>query len=292
MTKERPHRLVTLAFSHYNEKARWSLDWCGLAYDEKAYLPGFSQLGVMIATRGRGGKTDAVSSKFSAPIFLTSGGEELCDSTDIAEWASKQIGNGGPGPLFPTPDVREIVIDLGRNLGPYTRLVAYARAFRSETAMRTMAKKNVGRAQALAFRLLMPIGKPLLAKKLGVTKEGEARAVERVREEVRKMDARLEKTPYVVGEQFTAADITLAALLAPALLVQPEEGIGTVYPSQRELDHDTRELIAEMRGTRAGKHALRMFREHRRKKTRSIETNVVSADPPISAIHGRISRAP
>ena len=195
MTKERSHRLVTLAFSHYNEKARWSLDWCGIAYDEKAYLPGFSQLGVMMATRGRGGKADAVSSKFSAPIFITSGGEELCDSTDIAEWASKQIGSGGPGPLFPTQDVREIVIDLGRNLGPYTRLVAYARAFRSETAMHTMAKKNVGRAQALAFRVLMPIGKPLLAKKLGVTKEGEARAVERVREQIRKMDARLEKTP-------------------------------------------------------------------------------------------------
>jgi glutathione S-transferase len=266
VTKERSHRLVTLAFSHYNEKARWSLDWCGIAYDERAYLPGFSQLGVMMATRGRGGKADAVSSKFSAPIFITSGGEELCDSTDIAEWASKQIGSGGPGPLFPTQDVREIVIDLGRNLGPYTRLVAYARAFRSETAMRTMAK-NVGRAQALAFRLLMPIGKPLLAKKLGVTKEGEARAVERVREQVRKMDARLEKTPYLVGEQFTAADITLAALLAPMLLVQPEEGIRTVYPSQRELDDDTRELIAEMRGTRSGKHALRMFREHRRKKS-------------------------
>ena len=56
-------------------------------------------------------------------------------------------------------------------------------------------------------------------------------------------------------------------MLAPMLLVQPEEGIRTVYPSQRELDLDTRELIAEMRGTRAGKHALRMFREHRRKKS-------------------------
>ena len=271
MTEKRP-TLVTLVFSHYNEKARWSLDHCGIAHHEKAYLPGFSQLGVMMATGGKGGAADAVSSRFSTPILLLPSGEKLCDSTDIAEWASKQIGGGGPGPLFPSPEVRELVVDLGRNLGPYTRLVAYARVFRSKTAMANMAKRNVGAAQAFAFRAMSPLGKRYLTKFLGITPEREARALERVWEQIERMDARLERSPYLAGDRFTAADITFASLLSPALLVQPEEGHGAVLPRLDEMDEETRVLIAKVRGTQAGAFALEMYRDHRRNGPKTHET--------------------
>src|SRR6185436_16120405 len=150
------HRLVTLAFSHYNEKARWALDWCGVDYEERRFLPGFSQLGVAVATRGRGGKADKVSSRWSTPVLVTREGERLCDSTDIARWASERAGGGSPGPLFPRPEVLELVEGFGTKLGPATRLVAYWYALRSPTAMRTLAERNVSRRQALAFRAVAP----------------------------------------------------------------------------------------------------------------------------------------
>src|SRR5262245_22479545 len=65
------HRLVTLVFSHYNEKARWALDYCGIDYEERPYMPGFSQLGVMLATRGRGGAADNHSTRWSTPVIRT-----------------------------------------------------------------------------------------------------------------------------------------------------------------------------------------------------------------------------
>jgi len=37
--KRVPHRLITLAFSHYNEKARWALDRYAVPYREEPHMP-------------------------------------------------------------------------------------------------------------------------------------------------------------------------------------------------------------------------------------------------------------
>ncbi|MBX3193327.1 MAG: glutathione S-transferase family protein [Labilithrix sp.] len=263
----RESTLVTLVFSHYNEKARWALDYCGVPYRERGYMPGFSQLGVLFATRGRGGRADRVSSRLSTPVLLTGDSETLCDSTDIARWASARSARsagGGPGPLFPTPEVVELVESFGRDLGPYTRRVGYWHAFQSETALRTLADENVSRRQALAFRALAPVGRAWIARRLGVTEERCRRATDRVRAEMAKVEARLDRGPYLVGEEFTAADLTFASLLAPALLVTREEGYGATFPAVDELGPEARDLVAETRATRAGRFALEMFRRHRR----------------------------
>lgn len=260
----RANRLVTIVFSHYNEKARWALDYCGVPYDERAFMPGFSHLGVLVATHGRGGKTDRASSRWSTPVLVTEDGETLCDSTDIARWASARAGAGGPGPLFPNPEVLELVDDFSHDLGRYTRLVAYGHAFRSRTAFRTLADENVSRRQALAFGLLRPFGKTLIKRGLGVTDERCQRALERVRSEIAKVDERLERGPFLVGDSFTAADLTFASLMAPALLVTRSEGYGATFPALDELGPEAAEMVAEMRASRAGRFALDMFRRYRR----------------------------
>ena len=259
----RGNRLVTLVFSHYNEKARWALDYCGIPYDEQRFMPGFSQLGVLVATRGRGGRADAVSTRFSTPVLLTEGAT-LCDSTEIARWASSHANGGGPGPLFPDPAVLDLVDRFGRDLGPHTRLVGYWHAFRSQTAMRTLAERNVGRWQALAFRMLAPIGRGLIKRGLDVTDERCRRSLDRVRTELAMVEERLARGPYLVGDSFTAADLTFAALMAPLLAPSREEGYGATLPTADELGPDARALVAEMRSTRAGRFALDMYRRHRR----------------------------
>jgi glutathione S-transferase len=259
----RGNRLVTLVFSHYNEKARWALDYCGIPYDERRLMPGFSQLGVLVATRGRGGTADTVSSRLSTPVLLTEDGATLCDSTAIARWASSRADGGGPGPLFPDPAVLDLVDGFGRDLGPHTRLVGYWHAFRSKTAMRTLAERNVGRCQALAFRMLAPFGRGLIKRGLDVTDARCQRSLDRVRAQLAMVEERLERGPYLVGDTFTAADLTFAALMAPILVVGRDEGYGATLPTVDELGPDARELVAEMRPTRPGRFALDMFRRHR-----------------------------
>lgn len=255
-----PHRLVTLVFSHYNEKARWALEYCGVPFVEQSYMPGFSQLGVMVATRGRGGRSDAVSSRWSTPVLITDGGETLTDSTDIARWASRQLGPGD-GPLFPSPDVLDLVVELGRDLGPYTRIVTYWHAFRSETAMQTLAEANVGRVQALAYRALAPLGRVMIRRGLGIDEARYHRAYDRVLGRAAWAERTLAGSPYLCGDDFTGADLTFAALFAPVVL-PPEYGV--VLPTLDELQPDTRELVTTMRATRAGQFTLEMFRRYRR----------------------------
>ena len=261
-----PHRLVTIAFSHYNEKARWALDWCGIPYRESRYMPGFSQLAVLVATRGRGGSADDVSTKLSTPVLVKEDGTTLCDSTAIARWASATVGPGD-GPLFPGPEVLDLVDRFGRELGPATRLAAYRHAFESTTAMRTMARRNVGRLQATAFELVSPVGKVLMRKALGITEARGRRAVERVRRLGAEMGDRLSKSAYLVGDRFTAADLTFAALMSPVLMVTREEGYSAAFPDITELGAEAADLVAEMRASRAGAFAVEMFRRHRRART-------------------------
>jgi len=255
------HRLVTLAFSHYNEKARWALDYCGVDYDEQRFMPGFSQLGVMVATRGRGGRADAVSSRYSTPILITRDGEHLCDSTAIARWASATRDDD---PLFPTTEVGELVEYYGRRFGPHTRLAAYWHAFRNKSALPKIAAANVGRAQALAFRALAPLGSALIRRGLKIDATSYEHSLARVREEIAATDRRLEGRSYLVGDRFTAADLTWASLIAPVMLITPAEGYGAVLPAATDFPADTQELVAEVRASRSGAFALEMFRRHRR----------------------------
>jgi glutathione S-transferase len=262
----RRHRLVTLVFSHYNEKARWALDVCGVPYEERAFMPGFSQLAVLAATRGRGGRPDRVSTKLSSPVLVTADGNALCDSTEIARWASAQAAReqGGPGPLFPELAVLDLVEKLGVELGPHTRLAAYWHALQSEKVMRDLAANNVSRRQALAFRAVAPLGKQLIARALGVDAASYPRALDRVRATLAEIEDRPSR--YLVGDCFTAADLTFAALLAPALLVTREEGYGATLPSLDDLASDARALVMELRATRAGKFALDVYRRHRKRR--------------------------
>ncbi len=253
------HRLITIAFSHYNEKARWALDYCGVPYQERRYMPGFSQLAVYAATRGRGGRRDKVSTKLSTPVLITDGGETLCDSTDIARWAAEQSGTA----LFPTPEVLDVVTALGTDLGPYTRLCAYYHVMRVPRILPELATNNVGRAQALAFRAFAPLGKRMLARALTIDTPHAERALAKITAQLDQIETRLARGPYLVGKAFTAADLTFAALMAPALAISHAEGYGASLPAVSELPSDAQAMVAAFRARPSGAFALEMFRRHR-----------------------------
>jgi glutathione S-transferase len=254
------NRLVTIVFSHYNEKARWALDWTGTDYVEEAWMPFFSHFAVIAATRGKGGRSDSASSRFSTPILVTKDGQRICDSTDIARWASAKL----PGdPLFPTPGVIDLVERFGKTIGPSTRLVAYWHLLKSKTALRTITERNVGPVQSTAFRALAPFAKQAIQRTLGVDDRRKARAIEKVKGELVFVEELLSKHRYLAGDHFTAADLTFASLFVPATLPTREEGFAAALCDQSELSEEARDLVAEMRATRAGKFALEMFAKHR-----------------------------
>jgi glutathione S-transferase len=65
---------------------------------------------------------------------------------------------------------------------------------------------------------------------------------------------------YLAGDQFTAADLTFAALSAPVTL--PPEYAGFIIAFE-ELPAVARSLVARYRDTPAGAFALRIYADHR-----------------------------
>lgn len=64
----------TIHYSHYNERARWTLDLAPLSYTEDAHPPGFAQFAIQDVTDG---------GKSASPVLVLPDGEVLDDSALI-----------------------------------------------------------------------------------------------------------------------------------------------------------------------------------------------------------------
>jgi glutathione S-transferase len=107
--------LITIPFSHFCEKARWALDWCGVPYVERACLPGVH----LMHTRRIGGRT--------VPALIRTDGSALTDSSAILRWADTHAP--AHKRLLPADDAalaaaQELEDEFDEGLGPATRLWA------------------------------------------------------------------------------------------------------------------------------------------------------------------------
>ena len=244
--------LVTITFSHYCEKARWTLDHAGIPYRESGHLPAFH----MLAVRRAGGHR-------SVPSLITDEGA-INDSTDIAKWADRRAPSAH---LYGKTDAERREIEaledhFDENLGPHTRRWMYFYMLPdSAFVMRLSAKQN---APALEKRLLpffFPVVRPAMRKAMRITPDGAERSLRKIEamfEEVGKKIA--DGRPFLVGDALTMADITFASLAA-VVLVPPEYG-APLCPIE-ELPSVPASRMRAWQETPAGKFAARLFREHR-----------------------------
>lgn len=255
--------LTTIAFSHYSERARWALDHHGVAYSERRYMPLFHMFGVWKATRGRGGRADKVSSRYSAPVLRTDAGLVLTDSGEILRWADEEYGNPETT-LYPSP-LREEILEFERSVeqrfGSDARRLAYWIGLNQPSVMRRLARENVGRVQALGFSLTAPAVSFGIRRGLGVDEVRALRSLERVRTTFEEVSERLGDNKFLIGDRFTAADLTLACMAAPVLL--PQSGYSANLPTLESLPGADQEIVAGLRLTRAAQHALGLFETQR-----------------------------
>lgn len=256
------HTLITISFSHYNEKARWALQRFAVPFRERAYMPLFHMAPVMLATRfGRHGHGDKVSSKYSTPVLVTDDGLRLCDSTAIVAWVCQHHATQ-QNTLIPDDEVRELDRELSSSFGAHTRRVGYGLAF-DRHAGNAIARSTVGPTQALMWRVLQPAVLRAVYRGLAIEPTRIERSIAQVREVFARMSDRLAGRRYLVGGRFTLADLTLAALAVPVILPTRAEGYCGGLPGVDMLPPRAAELAHELRATPAGLHVLRMYAEHR-----------------------------
>jgi glutathione S-transferase len=261
-----PMRLVTIAFSHYNEKARWGLDRFGVRYREVRCMPLMHFPAVMWATRLRGGRSDRASTRWSTPVLVTDDGQRLCDSAEIVRWASDRFGTPDTT-LYPAEhrgEIEALEQQLHDQVGPHTRRYVYWHVLRTPAALAELARRNVGRVQAAAFVTTLPLVRGALRRALGIEERRAEASLARIREQMAALDEQLGARPYLVGDRFTAADLTAACMLAPVLLPSRAEGYAADLGDADAHPAALRAVVDELRQTRIGQHCLRMFAQERR----------------------------
>jgi glutathione S-transferase len=246
------YTLITIPPSHYCEKARWALELAGVPFREEGHPPLFHR---RATRRVGGGRTTPV---------LIAGERVLPDSTDILEFLQDQPGDGWrPYPL--DPKLRETAKELedlfDTRLGPHTRRLAYYHLMQDNRLFLESVLPGKKGVEGALFEVFAPVIKKLMRLGMRIDDEGAERSLGHVQslfEEV--SDLLSSGGGYLVGDTFSAADLTFASLAAPVLLPR---GYGSPLPSLDEVPTDLLAQIEEFRSSPAGTFALRIYRDHR-----------------------------
>jgi glutathione S-transferase len=254
MSEMRKPVLVTIPISHYCEKARWALDRAGVAYEERRHLPAIHR----VAVRRAGGK-------LTAPVLVCPEGSVLRESADIIVWADARVATPGarmiPEDSQEAAEARALADDYDERLGPATRLWVYHEMFDHPELVTASMTDGVPAWERQAFRFGNRALAFAIAKVLTINDERAVEAEQTFREIFGDVDARLaDGRRYLVGDAFSIADLTFAALAAP-LIAPPQYGVR--LPSVDQLPPGMVDTVREHRETRAGRHALAMFATER-----------------------------
>jgi glutathione S-transferase len=242
-------RLITIPFSHFCEKARWALESCDIPYEEEGHLPAFHYLATLRARAKR-----------SVPALID-GKTVVPDSTEIIAWADARR----PGTLLPErdtdrADALSIEDDLDRQLGPATRRWMYFQVIDRKDLDHVLLH-GVPRWQKTALKVSRPAAIAYLKRSLKIDAAGAERSRAKIDESFAAVGALLgDGRRYLVGDRFTVADLTFAALAAPVLL--PPQ-YGAPMPPIDIFAPAIREQIETWRRSPPGQFALRIYDEHR-----------------------------
>lgn len=242
--------LWQIKVSHYSEKVRWALDYKGVEHERKAPPPGPHMLFALAKTRG------------AAKTFplLDLDGRTYSDSTDIVAALEEHWPDP---PLYPDdPDERRRALELedffDEEVAPYTRLYAWHEITRDrDVAARLLANDLPGPAKRAAPYLTPAVG-AFLQLRYGVKSDDAAKEARRkIDAGFDRLEAELGDRDYLVGDTFTVADLTAAALFYPSVL--PAEG-----PPLPDPPAAYQEFRAEIEDRRGFRYVEEMFRRHRK----------------------------
>ena len=243
-------KLYVFAISHYCEKARWTLDYLGIEHEVVYLAPGqhakqSAQLGL----------------KRSALPILSADGEIIQGSSAIIDWAETRSTNGCH--LAPNKDndhCQEIEQRLDSVAGVHVRRYFYSEAMVDQPQMvRPIFTGNLPWLQKLFVSLGWGKIRKIMIQKMDLGPEQRVESRDIVGAELAWLDGLLaDGRGYLVGDEFSRADISAASLLSP--LVSPPEhpvyaGLATPPIFAGEVaDWDQRLSLQWVR---------RMYQEHR-----------------------------
>jgi glutathione S-transferase len=246
-------RLLTIPISHYCEKVRWGLERLGLAYHEEAHIQGFHYW-----------RTYRLSRQLLVPVLIDIG-ETITGSASILRHLERYARPEDK--LYPdTPPLRTRVGELealfDNVLGVESRRWFYFQ-YRQEpasTILRLIAQRVPVHERLVARWLLRPM-QAFARKRLNISPQTVEAGLEQVSQILARTDALLaDGRRYLLGDRFTAADLSFACLMAPFTLPRR---YGVWLPCPEELPTAMQTTVRTICQSLSGQYAIRLFEEER-----------------------------
>jgi glutathione S-transferase len=198
------------SFSNYNEKVRWALDFKGIRHRRRSLLPGGPRS--LSFSRGRG----------TIPV-LDLDARRIVDSTRIIGALEERQ----PEPaLFPSDSgerarALELEDSLDEETGHDVRRVLFWEARHRTSWTVEFMSTDQPRATRSLLRAMMPGVRAVMRRRFAIRREDVERSRTTLRAALDRIESERGGRDYLVGDRFTIADLTAAALLYP--LVWPQE---------------------------------------------------------------------
>lgn len=241
--------LYQLPLSHYCEKTRWNLDAKGLSFETRTLFPG---------PHARFGHRVAGSRML--PI-LREGERYIADSTHIALYLEQVYPERPLIPSDPAEQARVLELeDYFDSRGDHIRRWIWAYLIDGDNF-----RKLLFDAYPLPVRLsgyaLTPVMRLGVRRRYKVFPKKVTESYQLMQEGLGRLEDELRHDPtrYLVGDRFTLADLTAAAMYAP--LIGP---LGTPWDDDSVLPLIVRDLRDACRERVAGQWLTRVYAELRR----------------------------
>jgi glutathione S-transferase len=243
-----------LTASHYSEKVRWALDLKQVPHVRRAAaVPGAHMVAAMWLTRD--------PSNFTYPV-LELDGRAIADSTAIIAALEERF----PQPaLYPSgPEERRRALELeeyfDEQLGPHIRQLAFHELGNDPELFETLIQRTVPGPLTRIGGGAVGYARTFSGMRFGARSEATAeRSRAAVRAALDRLDAELGGGDYLVGDSFSVADLTAAALFYP--LVLPEGGpVPTDLPAPAGMER----FRAPIEGRPGFRWVERTYARHRR----------------------------
>lgn len=211
--------LYQFPISHYCEKIRWAMDYKGLAYKPKNLLPGLH-----LRT------TAKMASKSYVPILVDDDGTLIQNSHVIINYLDQKYPNKSLSPQ--DPELREKALAWEKycdvEIGVHVRRFCYHYLLSEPKTVIPFFIQDGPWWGALFFKISFFKLEPVMRKVMAINEAGAKQSEVSIQQALNTLHAQYEQREFLVGDQFSRADLAACALLAP--LIMPV-GYGLDWPA-------------------------------------------------------------
>jgi glutathione S-transferase len=243
--------LWQLQISHYVEKVRWALDYKHIPHVRRTLLPGLHLM-----------KAKRLTGDTSTTPVLTIDGRSIGDSTRIITAIEERWPQP---PLYPDdPAQRHRALELeeffDEELGPHVRRAFYHELLPDPERVVPLFTQGRPLPTRAVLRVGFPVLRVAMRKRFEISAEAAAHSRAKIVAAIDRLEREVSPSGYLVGDSFTVADLTAAALLYP---VARPPGFPYAMVAEDDLPATWREFVDSLGQRSGGRWVAEIYNRHR-----------------------------